>query len=66
MAFSSTQELRVFLVPGQLKATLAQLSIPKEHMGHPSRITAPTSHRSSHQLGTTPEKGWETASSSAR
>lgn len=60
-ALSGMQELCVFLVPGQLKTTLAQLSMPAQHMGPPSRTTDPTSHRSSHQLGTTSEKGRETA-----
>lgn len=60
-AFSSMQELGVLLVSGQLENTLAQLFIPTQHMGPPSRAIAPTSHRSSHQLGTTSEKGQETA-----
>lgn len=59
-AFSSMQELCVFLVSGQLKTTLAQLTVPTQHTGPPSRTTAPTSHRSSHQLRTISEKGWET------
>lgn len=60
-AFSSMQELWVFLVCGQLKNTLAPLSMPTQQMGPPSRAMAPTSHRSSHQLGTITEKGQETA-----